>query len=118
MRWTRRKFLAGLGAVGLGAGACLASRRGDAPLGQRELDLVSRAWQGLDPSRVLDTHVHVVGLGADDSGCWVNPSMQSLTHPKKWLQFRLYTGAARIRDQQHADSEYMTRLRALMRDSN
>lgn len=119
MRITRRKFLTGLGAVGLGAGACLGSRRGEpSPLGARELDLVSRAWQGLDPSRVLDTHVHVVGLGADDSGCWVNPSMRSLAHPKKWLQFRLYTGAAHIVDEKHADTEYMTRLRALLRDSN
>jgi uncharacterized protein len=118
MRITRRRLLLGLGGAGLGAaGACAASRLRDAaPLGPRELDLIAKAWDGLDPARVLDTHVHVAGLGADGTGCWVNPNMRSPTHPLNYVEFRFYVGAGGIKDVEHGDREYMERLRTLMRD--
>ncbi|MFT3712823.1 MAG: amidohydrolase family protein [Archangium sp.] len=54
---------------------------------------------------MLDTHVHVVGLGHDGTGCEVNPSMT------KSLRFGIYVAAAGIADLgAHADQQYLDAL--------
>lgn len=74
-------------------------------LSDRARFLWRRAWKGLDPARVLDTHVHVVGLGHDGTGCEVNPSMT------KSLRFGIYVAAAGIANlEAHADQQYVEAL--------
>jgi len=44
-------------------------------------ELVTAAWDGLDPAKVWDSHAHLVGTGDSGSGIVVNPKMQSLLNP-------------------------------------
>jgi len=108
----RRNFLSGaLGA--LGAAALPGRGRGQAPLSAEARALLDRAWDGLDPRRVVDAHVHLVGLGSGGTGCYVNPAMQKPWNPSRWLRYRLYLRAGGVGDQERADAEYLARLTAL-----
>ena len=51
------------------------------PLSDEAKALVARAWHGLDPARVLDAHVHVVGIGSGGTGCEVGERLQSAFNP-------------------------------------
>src|SRR5688572_20511140 len=100
----RRRALALLGGAAA-AGFFFGGRHGfrrlarpappEGPLSQGALALVDRAFSGLEPKRVLDTHVHVVGLGAGGTGCFVNPNMNAyVRHPIQYARFSLYKQAA------------------------
>jgi mannonate dehydratase len=73
-------------------------------------DLVARAFTGLDPARILDHHVHLAGLGTDESGCSVDARVFSWLHPKKRVQFLFYLDAAGVEDRTHADRVFVERL--------
>jgi predicted TIM-barrel fold metal-dependent hydrolase len=78
--------------------------------------LFDRAWEGLDPSRVLDMHAHVVGLGTGGTGCWVNPRMHRyLRHPLHYARFSIYKRAAGVTDMDDADQQYVAMLVARIR---
>ncbi|MBL8858605.1 MAG: amidohydrolase [Planctomycetes bacterium] len=77
--------------------------------------LVDAALSDLDADRIFDDHVHIPGLGADDSGCRVNPKMLSWAHPKSRVQFLVYADASRITDLNQGDRQYVERLVALAR---
>lgn len=113
-RITRRALLAGAAATsGLALGGCgtflghQAPRR--PPLGAR--GFVRRMFDGLEPSRVWDAHVHLIGLGKNDSGCWVHPAYRE--EFQKRLLFDLYMLACGIVDLENADEEYVRRLAKL-----
>ncbi|MBI5364185.1 MAG: amidohydrolase family protein [Planctomycetes bacterium] len=76
--------------------------------------LFDRAYAGLDSQRLLDVHTHVAGLGANGSGCSVNPEMLTWAHPWKRAQFLVYAHAARITDLERGDEQFAERLRALV----
>jgi predicted TIM-barrel fold metal-dependent hydrolase len=79
-------------------------------------DLVAAAWEGLDPSSVLDTHVHVIGLGSGDSGCYVHEkALDLIGHPVERARFEVYRRASQIEDLDQADAEYMDVLLRLVR---
>jgi len=78
-------------------------------------ELVSRAYDGIEPTRLTDYHAHVVGLGAGGTGCSVNPRMRSWAHPLERLKFEVYLSAAGIRDIEQADRQYVSRLVELVR---
>lgn len=120
----RRGFLLGMGAVGAGAAgmrwwpedgiwnAC------QAPVLPPELashSVIRAAWVGLDPARVWDSHVHLIGAGDSDSGIWVNPAMQSLLHPIQYVQFRFYLNASCPSPGVSTDAGYVDRLMQLNR---
>ena len=81
-------------------------------------DLVLRALEGLDPAKVWDTHVHVVGIGTGNSGCWVNPKMRSAVHPVRQFEFDVYLAASGVSDMSRVDEEYIERLLTLSRLAN
>lgn len=108
----RRTFLQGaLGALGAAALPGLGS--GEEPLSAAASELLDRAWDGLDPRRVVDAHVHLVGLGSGGTGCYVNPAMQRPWNLGRWLRYRMYLRAGGVRDEAAADAEYLARLVAL-----
>lgn len=125
-RPSRRVLLGGLAA---GGGGLLAARcalpawlTGRAVRSLDELSaparaLVARALEGLDPTRVVDLHVHVAGLGGGGSGCWVNPRFRSHLHPLDRLRFELYLAAGGAGEDEEADARYVERLLALVRAS-
>lgn len=54
---------------------------------------IAAAWDGIDPSKVWDCHVHLVGVGDGGSGIWINPRMNSLLNPWEYVQKLFYLNA-------------------------
>jgi len=77
-------------------------------------DLVKAAWEGIDPARFRDAHVHLIGTGDSGSGLWVNPDMLSLAHPIQWAQRAFYLNASCTPDNGQADLHYINRLAWLL----
>lgn len=119
MMITRRHFLAGgmmMGGVALGVGywpehgvlnSCLGPQLADDFTGS---EVVAAAWQGLDPSQVWDCHAHLIGVGNDNSGIWINPDMESLAHPVQSVQKQFYLNASCTADDGHVDSNFIASL--------
>jgi uncharacterized protein len=84
------------------------------PLSDEAQGLIARAWKGLDPSKVLDTHVHVVGLGTGGTGCTVGERMQSMSNPAEYFKFSIYLNASGVTDLSRADQQYVERLSSLV----
>lgn len=83
------------------------------PLSSGARELIARAWQGLDPARVLDTHVHVVGLGKGGTGCEVGERLQSMLNPMEYMKFSIYLAASGVSNLEQADAQYIERLASL-----
>lgn len=79
--------------------------------------MVRQAFRNIDDKRLIDYHVHLVGLGRGNSGAYVNWRMQSLRFPLRYLRFMVYRNAAGITDNSVADSQYVARLLDLVRKS-
>jgi mannonate dehydratase len=121
----RRHFLATVGAGALGfalyrswpdqglLNPCL-SRPLPAELANH--DLVQAAWEGVDPTRMWDCHVHVAGVGDGGSGVWLTPNTDSPLHPLEFLQKRFYLNAACADRPGAVDEAYVTRLLELQAD--
>jgi mannonate dehydratase len=119
-RITRRRALTAAGGLlGLGVAARFGWPRiarpapPSGPLSASARSLLATAWKGLEPKRVIDCHVHVIGLGTGDSGCWVNPHMRDWRHPMQYARFDIYRRAAGIEDLSRADQQYAESLVAL-----
>jgi predicted TIM-barrel fold metal-dependent hydrolase len=82
----------------------------DLPDRLRDHELVAAAWDGLDPNRVWDGHVHLVGVGDSDSGIWVAPQLRSIWHPIQYAQYRFYLDAACVDVASGIDRSYINRL--------
>ena len=77
--------------------------------------LVDRAWDGIDPDRLVDYHTHLIGLGTSGSGAFASPEMRSWLHITKRVRFDVYVSAAGITDLDDADKQYVARLSDLVR---
>lgn len=77
--------------------------------------LVERAFEGMDPERLVDFHTHVAGIGTGDSGCEVHPGMRSMWSPVRKFQFDVYLHASGIQNMANADREFVERLAGLIR---
>lgn len=119
----RRKLLFSLGVLGAGS---LSARLGfprlarsappDAPLSAEAQAMVAKAWEGVDPARMVDCHVHLVGLGTEGTGCYVNPrTNQPLLHPLTFAKFSIYRQAAGVEDDEHSDRQFRERLLSLIK---
>jgi mannonate dehydratase len=114
-----------LGAIGVGAvvGGLRALRyfqrqRGPRPLSPNAREILERCWEGIDPKRQLDAHVHLVGLGAGGTGCYLNPVMrQKVRHPMLAFELFSYERAGGIEDDSKADQQYADTLVRYMRAS-
>lgn len=84
------------------------------PLSKEAMALIERAWTGLDPARVLDSHVHVVGLGCGGTGCEVGERLQSAFNPLESLKFSIYLEASGVDDLKRADQQYIERVAKLL----
>ena len=73
-------------------------------------DLVKRAYEDIDPGRLVDHHTHVAGIGTGDSNNFVNAKMRSWRHPFHHLKFKVYLSAAGVEDVADADAGMVKRL--------
>jgi predicted TIM-barrel fold metal-dependent hydrolase len=73
-------------------------------------DLIKRAFDDIDPSRLVDHHTHIAGIGTSSSGAFINPKMRTWTHPFHHLKFKVYLSAAGVADVALADTQLVERL--------
>ena len=76
----------------------------------RAQDLIKRAFDDIDPARLVDHHTHVAGIGTSPSGAFINPKMRTWAHPFHHLKFKVYLSAAGVADVAHADTQLIDRL--------
>ena len=80
-------------------------------------ELVQRAWEGLERSKVWDCHTHLLGRGDLGTQAWVNPQMRSIWHPIQYLQRHFYLNASCLNSEStDLDGDYVRRLLSLRED--
>jgi len=78
--------------------------------------LMDRKFEDVDPSKRRDYHVHVVGLGTNNSGMSVNRKMLSWLYPLHRIRAAVYLSGANVTDREQADQQYADRLASLIRN--
>lgn len=71
------------------------------------------AWDGVDPARVWDVHVHLVGAGDSGRGPWLSPESHRFWHPIAYLRRVTLMNAACV-NPASIDESYVERLRGLV----
>jgi mannonate dehydratase len=85
--------------------------RGRLPEALRQHPIVQSAFEGLDPSRLTDTHAHLIGTGDSGSGCRLHPSLYQWWRPLEVPRRRAILNAACIaEDEGSIDRAYVRRL--------
>lgn len=79
-------------------------------LSSKASDLVKRAFEDIDPTRLVDHHTHIAGIGTSPTGAFVNPKMRTWGHPFHHLKFKVYLSAAGVADVEQADAQLIKRL--------
>jgi len=83
-------------------------------ISQKAADLIKRAFDDIDPQRLVDHHVHVAGLGSNGSNAFVNAKMRTWKHPFHRLKFKVYMSSAGVDDELGADAQLFQRLTDLV----
>jgi len=81
-------------------------------------ELLRDAWSGIDPAKVWDSHVHLIGTGDSGSGIRVNPRMNSLLDPAQYARRLFFMNAGCVHDAPPGavDRAYVARMLNLMTD--
>jgi predicted TIM-barrel fold metal-dependent hydrolase len=79
-------------------------------LSGKAADLVKRAYDDIDPQKLIDHHTHVAGIGNGDSNTFVNHKMRTWARPLHHLKFKVYLSAAGVMDVGRSDVELIQRL--------
>jgi uncharacterized protein len=79
--------------------------------------LINRAYEGTDQEKLVDYHVHIVGMNTGKTGCFVNPRMFERLNIKENTRFRLFMSALGIKNIENADEEALERLVHLIREN-
>ena len=123
MSYSPKRFLAGL--LGwLFISGCLIDRIGGAfTHAPEELEkdassdarnLIAQSFQGIDASKLVDFHAHILAIGTSARDAFVNPRMMSGMNLER-LKFWIYKSSSGIRHEENADEEYVARLVRLAR---
>ena len=83
-------------------------------LSQKAGDLIKRAFEDVDPKRLVDHHVHIAGIGTGGTNTFVNAKMHTWAHPFHRLKFKVYMSSAAVEDERQADAEFFDRLKTLV----
>jgi predicted TIM-barrel fold metal-dependent hydrolase len=79
--------------------------------------LLASAFEDVSPEALLDHHVHVVGMGTNGTGTWVNPKMLNWTDPIARIQALTYLSSSDVTDPARADEQFIERLLELAKSS-
>ena len=78
-------------------------------------DLVRAAWDGIDASKVWDSHTHLIGNGDGNSGIYVNPRTESLLDPGQYARRLFFLNAGCVHNATGSvDNAYVDRMRNLV----
>ena len=84
------------------------------------LPLVQQVLEGIDFSKMWDTHFHLLGTGDADSGCWINPRLSQWWRPVDVLRKHVILGASGVPDPYSSsgsvDIDYVKRINQLTVD--
>ena len=84
-------------------------------LSTKSSDLIKRAFDDIDPERLIDHHVHIAGLGVGGTNAFVNPKMLTWRHPFHRLKLKVYMSSAGVSDEDNADPQAAARLADLVK---
>jgi len=84
-------------------------------LSTKSSDLVKRAFDDIDPEKLIDHHVHIAGLGVGGTNAFVNPKMLTWRHPFHRLKLKVYMSSAGVSDEDNADPQAAARLADLVK---
>ena len=85
-------------------------------LSTKSSDLIKRAFDDIDPERLIDHHVHIAGLGVGGTKTFVNPKMLTWLHPFHRLKLKVYMSSAGVSDEDDADPQAAARLASLVKN--
>ena len=77
-------------------------------------DLIKRAFDDIDPTRLLDYHTHIAGIGNGTNGTFVNPKMRTWRHPFQKIKFKIYLSAGGVNNVERLDAQIVDRLMRLV----
>ena len=77
--------------------------------------LVERSLSDIDPDKMIDYHVHMLGTGTSGSGIYLGPPLTSSLQGKAMAA--LYSSGGGIKNDGNGDEEYVARLRELLKHS-
>ena len=80
--------------------------------------LLATAFEDVSPDALLDHHVHVIGLGTNGTGTWVNPKMLNWSDPVARVKALTYMGSSDVTDPARADEQFIARLLDLAHSSS
>ena len=81
----------------------------------RAAALIKRAFEEIDPARLVDYHTHIAGIGTSGTDTFVNPKMLTWRRPFHRLKFKIYLSAGAVADIEQADEQMIERLVSLIR---
>jgi len=121
----RRKFLGAIGVAGVGLGLSgfrwwpdegfwNPCRNETLPRNLIEHELAQEALVGIDFNQLWDNHVHLIGIGDNSSGIWVNPNMRSIWNPIQNVQFLFYLNASCADSTENVDKTFVARLKKII----
>ncbi len=87
-------------------------------LSQSASDLIKKAFADTDPTKLVDHHVHIAGIGTGNTQAFVNQKMRSWRHPFHRLKFKVYMSAAGVDSEVNADAAFVQRLSSLVANIN
>lgn len=76
--------------------------------------LIDRAFENIDPARLVDFHTHVIAIGTSVKDAFVNSQMRGGINLER-LKFLIYASAADVKNIDNTDQEYLNRLVRLAR---
>lgn len=82
----------------------------EAELSDEARSLIKQSFADINEGEYYDYHMHILGMGTNDSGIWLSSDLFSLLHPSDTLKTQSYINAAGIKDKENADKEYLEQL--------
>ena len=83
-------------------------------ISKKAADIIKRAFDDIDPARLIDYHTHIAGIGNGTNGAFVNPKMRTWRHPKHKIKFKIYLSAGAVDDVERSDAQMVDRLTRLI----
>lgn len=77
--------------------------------------LLQEVFKDLNPSDIVDYHVHLVGHGDSGSECYLHPSTKSWFYPIRRLKTLVFMAAAQVPQMEGGDALYCSRLIRLVK---
>ena len=77
--------------------------------------LIDQAFSGIEPGRLKDYHVHVVGMNQEHTGSWVDPDLLSWWGLHSKIKGDIFIHSSGVIDVERFDQQYVDRLVSLVK---